>query len=110
MKRFSNCPVCGDALLNQDHGILTYQSCKTHTTHQLQMITGSNDEVQKLSILVGFEPTIWATWHLLSQEIRVHNYNKTISKIIGDPLPWFEPDLSDYNKLVDKIRTYILFS
>lgn len=110
MKRFPNCPFCGDPLLNRDHGIIEHQSCKKHPTHQLQVVIGNDDEVQKISVLVSFEPIIWVTWHFLSEEVRVHNFNKVLSKIMGDPLPWFEPDLTDYHKLVDKLKTYILFS
>lgn len=116
MQQLVNCPFCNDVMLAQDQPqpggrSCTFKSCTKHPSHQIKSISADEtNEIVKLTILVSFDPTIWVTWHYLSEEIRVHNYSKPFSKMIGDPLPWFEPDLSDCSKLIDKVRTYIIFS
>jgi hypothetical protein len=112
MQQFTRCPFCNDVMLNREMTTEhTLKSCKKHPNHRIDAVSDdTTNEIYAISILINNNPTIWATWHFLDQEIRIHNYSKTISKILGDALPWFEPDLSDYCKLINKIRTYILFS
>jgi len=48
---------------------------------------------------------MYAKWLFRAKEVRVETEDKA-----NVYLPWFEPDFSNYNALVDKIKTYILFS
>jgi len=67
----------------------------------------SDDEVQK--IMIYLPPTKESkfvksmVWHLEEQVITDKN-----DIIIN--IPFFEPDFANYNKLISKLRTYLLFS
>lgn len=112
MQQLINCPICNDIMLTLEmDGDCTLKSCKKYPTHRIQLVSiDFNNEIYKMSLLVNDTPATWMTWHFLSKEVRVHNYSKALSKMIGDPFPWFEPDISNYHKLMEKIKTYLVFS
>jgi hypothetical protein len=111
MKRQAKCLVCGDVMATTFGGIITLKECARNPSHNLKLLSNDDsDEVSKISIKLSNNPATWATWHVLSRELRIHNFTKTLSRILGDPLPYFEPDLTDYNKLVNKVKLYIIFS
>jgi hypothetical protein len=106
-----NCPICGDPLLNtfppaEDLSDKLTKSCNRRTTHAIAMAV-EGDEVMSLSIGINTTHKLQATWLFNKQEILVWEEN---SRSIPTNIPYFEPDLSNYRKLVDKIKTYIVFS
>lgn len=58
-------------------------------------------------------PLIKVSWDFVAKTVRVgHGTIDEMIKNNRDPehLPYFEPDLSDFKQLIDKLKTYILFS
>jgi hypothetical protein len=67
-----------------------------------------DDEVTSLSIGISHKTQLQATWFFSTQEIWIldpSDKNKMVATI-----PYFDPDLSSYRKLVDKIKIYLVFS
>lgn len=70
------------------------------------MTANEHDEIYSITILLSHNPKVEVTWHILSEELIV----KKDTEILGMRLPYFEPDFSNYPKLLDKLRTYMVFS
>ncbi|MGI0059743.1 MAG: hypothetical protein ACREBJ_08230 [Nitrosotalea sp.] len=82
--------------------------CKRRVTHEISYFADvPTYEVYKATIRLNGEPIRYVTWIFTKKELFVMARS-------GKPnimhLPYFEPDLTDYNKLVDKIKTYVVFS
>lgn len=112
MKVPVNCPVCGDPLLNifppaEDFGNKVTKYCYRRVDHRISMIVEDN-EVSQLS--VDLADGTEAIFLFLLDKIWVQNtiYSKSKKNMVV--LPFFEPDLSNYKKLVAKIKTYLVFS
>ncbi|HEY5268308.1 MAG TPA: hypothetical protein VII94_04195 [Candidatus Saccharimonadales bacterium] len=106
MKIPVKCPICGDVMMTRFERIM-YKICSTHINHGIQFI--SNDDcftVRQVILRVSTSPFIYAKWIFNAEIIRIETEG-TLNNII---LPWFEPDLSNYKKLLEKIKTYILLS
>ena len=90
----------------------TYKTCRKRPGHQISFTSSDVDnKVYKLQIAVGTSPMIWATWHFLTKNLRITSAaGAAITSQVGMSLPWFEPDISDLPRLVQKIRTYLVFS
>lgn len=104
----SNCPVCGDVMLT-NYGTSSFgftKSCVSRLNHRI-VIQAYDQMILKISILYE-SPQVWAVWHPLPERLEIQDINK--KPVIGTPIPYFEPDLSNYPKLLDKIRTYLVFS
>lgn len=112
MKAPIKCPVCGDPLLNifppaEDLTTRFTKKCDRRVDHQIVMQV-EDDEVTFLTILVSPKTMLKAGWSLTSKKFRVWRQQRNADS--GIELPYFEPDLSDYNKLINKIKTYLVFS
>ena len=59
-------------------------------------------------IIINTSPTIYVTWDFVLQ--RVYITKKEEFKAVDQTIPWFEPDLTNYNKLINKVKTYLVFS
>lgn len=113
MKDPINCPVCGDAMLNvfppaedmeSSHKVTKY--CTLRLNHKITMIV-NGDEVTQVSIDLG--NGLEAVFLLLLNKIWVQP-TKASKKEGFQVLPGFEPDLSNYKKLVEKVKTYLVFA
>lgn len=112
MKAPTMCPVCGDAMLNtfppaEELNDRMTKSCIFKLNHKVVMIV-KDDEVDQMSIDLGngYEAIfLFFMKHIWVQPTRA---NKTGAGHMV--LPFFEPNLSDYKKLVNKIKTYMVFS
>jgi hypothetical protein len=112
MKPPTKCPYCGDPLLNifppaEDFSDKHSKYCNRRTDHAIAMIV-EDDEVTSLSIGISHKTQLQATWIFNMREIWVIDLSDK-DKIITT-IPYFEPDLSKYRKLVNKIKTYLVFS
>lgn len=108
------CPFCGDVLINEYQGVYTIiKSCRKRVTHSLELKCDTNDEkVFQIGIMLPGQPIYWAFWRLWNKELRVVEIPSTNegAKEVVTALPYFEPDLSDYKALIEKIKTYLIFS
>lgn len=110
MKMPTHCHFCGDILVtsyDKDDTILI-KVCKKRVNHEISYFADvPTDEVYKVRIKIPGKPIKYATWVFTKKEL-------FIMAITGKSnlahLPYFEPELTDYNKLVAKVKTYILFS
>lgn len=112
MKPPINCPVCGDAMLNvfppaEDFsGEKLTKYCTNKLNHKITMLV-SGDEVTQVSIDLG--NGLEAIFMLLLNKIWIQP-TKASKKEGFQVLPGFEPDLSNYKKVVDKVKLYLVFS
>jgi hypothetical protein len=104
------CPVCSDPLLTSydDDDTILIKVCKKRISHEISYFADvPTDTVYKVTIRIGGVPVKYVTWVFTKKELflmaRTGRSNITY-------LPYFEPDLTNYNKLVDKVKTYLLFS
>lgn len=112
MKAPIKCPICDDAMLNifspaEDLHERVTKSCTNKIDHKLNMIVDGN-EVSQMSLDLGNgQEAIWL-FTLNAVWVQSAKYNKNpINTVV---LPFFEPDLSNYKKLVEKVKTYLVFS
>lgn len=111
MKVPVDCPVCGDPMLNtfppaEDLNNRVTKSCTSRLNHKIVIIV-DGDEVNQMSIDLG--NGLEAIFLFLMDRIWIQP-TKGSQKDGFVVLPMFEPDLSNYKKLVDKVKTYLVFS
>jgi len=112
MKAPINCPVCGDPMLNtfppaEDLNNRVTKSCTRRLDHKITILA-DGDEVSQMSIDLG--NGLEAIFLLLMGKIWVQPTKASKKDKNFVILPMFEPDLSNYKKLVDKVKTYLVFS
>jgi len=112
MKAPIRCPVCGDPMLNsfppaEDLSNKVTKSCTLRLNHKITLIA-DGDEVSQLSIDLG--NGLEAIFLFLLNKIWVQPTRSNSANIDYTILPFFEPDLSNYKKLVEKVKTYLIFS
>ena len=112
MKVPTNCPVCGDPMLNvfppaEDLDDRVTKYCTSRLNHKLVILVRDN-KVDQLSVDLG--NGLEAIFLFFMKHIWVQPTKSNKSGAGHTVLPFFEPDLSDYKKLVSKIKTYLLFS
>lgn len=114
MKTPINCPICGDPLLNifppaegigQPEQITKH--CSRRVTHNLAMIC-DGDDVLSVSIGINSTNQLQARWLFNLKEVWIWEGQSSMPPDLR--IPWFEPDFSDYKKLLNKIKTYVVFS
>lgn len=113
MKTFSYCPKCKDTLMSdirptRNGGEYWTKQCMNKVDHSVFAASTVNDsdELDHLTISVVANPYIFAHWSFSNRTFRIDRFNDKI----GLQLPFFEPDLSDYDKLLNKIKNYIVLS
>jgi len=117
-----NCPICGDPLtntFNQYNSVIMYKNCRLRADHIFSCMVDLNHPVFKKDILSRVAFTLSMS-PLLSVELFLNNKYMSIGKSAPDELAaivdpqrlpfYFEPDFSDYPKLCNKIKIYLLFS
>lgn len=111
---FINCPKCGDPLINDflpENKIRKH--CKKRLDHQFQCIISASNELEAFSITISMDPLTRVGWEF-NQKKCVVNVG-TIQDIIrrkddGFQLPYWDPDLSNWEELVRKVKAYLTFS
>jgi hypothetical protein len=111
MKTPSNCPFCGDPLLNEfiktvEGACYTNKICNKRLDHKIiiRPCLRNDDYVDWICIPYSKDANI--LWHMGPGSLIISNTTN------GNRLylPFFQPDLSNHKKLLNKIKTYILFS
>lgn len=115
-----NCPACGKVLLTEYNGINSVLKTCYSVDHYIKFVAHESSNIV-YEIIVRLSdvtyPVKYVKWLVGAQIVRVE-YQKPREpgipslppKTITTYLPWFEPDLSNHRKLIDKVRTYIVFS
>ena|ERR1700735_2617536 len=106
MKTPTNCPFCNSMMHTDFFGrISTSKICDT-INHFIQFIV-KNDTNEIMSIKIRLNDQINVIRHIYwifsTKEVYIMS-----SKAHDINLPWFEPDLSNYQKLNDKIKLYTI--
>lgn len=112
MKAPINCPLCGDPLINDQKPIQNVytKECRRRLSHILEIdYDGETDEVVNVILTYDRTNKSQVFWFYRFKEVTVvSNANDDGGNDLR--LPWFEPDLSNLKKLIQKIKIYILFS
>lgn len=129
MKIPTKCPCCNDPLLSSFQESKSgpgkwKKTCANKLSHKFTCMHDDNSEELTL-IGVELSNKIYATWWLEGQKLVISSVIPPIPSSVIPPvpstslyssresyiwLPYFDPDLSNYKKLIDKLRTYIVFS
>lgn len=121
--QYSNCPKCHSPLTQEEmpfvrddylyktkktdarKGKIWKKSCNRHLNHTFSIIFDINSEMTistHISLPVQKSFIIYS-WYFADQKLQLNNDSSNNS------LPWFEPDFKDWNKLINKLKTYTLF-
>lgn len=104
----THCPFCNDPLMSEytgKHEQHMHKMCARRPNHNI-LFRANNPEhntVHYLSTRIRVD--LKAFWYPDEQNLLIDS-----PKLPALKLPYFEPDLSDYSKLIDKLKTYLLFS
>lgn len=116
MKSPTTCPCCNGVLRNNfldPNGVKVTRIekiCDKQINHQFRSYQyEDSDNIFAIDIEIDKESQIHAFFQLSTKTISIYKGNKLHARD-ALKLPYFEPDLSNYNKVVDKIRTYVLLS
>jgi hypothetical protein len=110
MKLPIRCPICNEIMLTDYNGTyLINKNCSKNITHKITFDAISKDDC---IVNITFTSSMWlnatVSWHYST------NLGPIVNIIIKDKpgiiLPLFEPDFSDCRKLIEKLKTYIVFS
>lgn len=110
----ANCPICQEPLFNDfkdkpsRHAFGWQKTCSKKLDHFFYCAAKTQDdtEVYFISTSFGSNRQIVANWILPTQDLVI------TGKISGNriPVPWVEPDFSNYRNLVKKLKTCLVFS
>jgi hypothetical protein len=118
----AKCPYCGSPMLNDYtdsliNATLLNQSCVMHLDHAIKIRShadNKNYRVHTIMVRIAIGPPgTWAMWNLDELTLVVAKGSLLTPEGMrnrGTSVPFFVPNLSDYPKLVDKIKTYIVFT
>jgi hypothetical protein len=112
MKMPEVCPFCKGTLLNEYIDPMagsTYirKICDKNITHNITFVSFNNQHDLVSYFYINYKSSRFE-WSYKSKELCFY-YPFILSKK-ETLLPWFEPDLSNYNKLINKVKTYLTFS
>lgn len=113
MKQLSLCPKCSRPLHNvakseRYKGQLReiwVQSCNKNPSHSIQTVAAA-DEIISINIAIDLTWNVRAVWHLDSKTLEIIHFNLGLA---STKLPFFEPDLTNYDGLISKVKTYLTF-
>lgn len=109
----THCPCCGGPLRNEfTHQETLIKICDKRVNHRFASYSHKNsgyDIVLKATLMIDSASRLEACWWFLPKEFAIYNLNQQkVPK--AHYMPWFEPDFSNYKRLIEKVKTYILFS
>lgn len=102
------CPFCNDVMLTNYpiNEALISKECSKRPSHGIKFFAEViNSEVYEVIVRTLPIPLTYVKWLFKGQYVRIETVGKETVR-----LPWFDPDLSNFNKLVDKVNTYLVFS
>jgi hypothetical protein len=109
MKMPIKCPVCNDVLLNEYLDLpngrtrLT-KTCNKRLGHNIEWeaLDNSHDAINKITVSLSKKSEI--IWYVYSKHVVLINPKGEIR------LPYFDPEFHNCKKLMDKVKTYVVFS
>lgn len=110
MKTPTHCPFCKDPLLNLYTGNRDQyldKVCNKKVGHKITFAINVFDDDSVLWIAIPLSLDVSVLWYPSSKSMWLKN---TKDSVANQELPYFVPDLSNYKKLITKVKTYILFS
>ena len=105
------CPACKKPLTNTFLGLKIIKKQCNQYNHSFTCTVNDNlYENSLLSISVKIDLTSGTTvlWDFVTKKIFVFNPKKNQFPMTQS-IPWFEPNLLNFNGLIKKIKTYICF-
>jgi len=116
MKIFEYCPFCKSLLQSRDNGDISVNkkcyvckkidmTCKYLDNKALYPKEDPDNDIYNIEVTIS--DRLIVGWWLESEETYIYSPKAEYGSA---RLPWFEPDLSDYDKLSKKIKLYALFS
>lgn len=120
MKIYSRCPICNNPMVtsfgdSKVPGIkqiksISIQECIKYLSHKISIYSiSSTQEIYKIELMINTNPMQYVVWAYTYMECWIFSEKEdgTFTKTI---LPFFDPDLSNYKKLIEKVKTYLIFS
>jgi|ERR1035437_1452374 hypothetical protein len=110
MQALENCPICGSLMVNNPRIIGDiYKKCSGahENMFHCDYWKDNNNCITSINLHIEGEELmtrLTAYWNYGNNTFYINTGYRTKN------LPWFEPNLSNYNALVQKVKTYILFS
>lgn len=114
MKLPSLCPFCHAPMITDYRGdYYIIKCCRLKIDHYILFeakIDPFNEEIV-YRIKLRISDKILIVFHFNSKIIEIIHKSKISEAFYQkSDIPFFEPDLSDHKKLINKIKTYLLFS
>ena len=101
-------PKCGDVLFKEYNSFDDcYKSCVNRVGHKIKIISSADDKLKLIAI--NIDPMVKVIWNFRSQVIQIQDLN-VANILVNSNVPFFDPKLLEYDKLLNKIKTYILLS
>lgn len=112
MKAFINCPICNSPLMNNFQErrfkpVLT-KYCNIKLNHNFSFEVQLDDNQDTVKDMTLIYNDLYIMW--FPDEKRCLAWNKKNRTSLAISLPYFEPNFSNYQKLIEKIKLCILFS
>lgn len=116
MKTPITCPKCHGPLLNTELPLRNGESawkktCTNKLNHHFTCVTHQYDDDLVEIIVIGINRgnvPLKISWYFTPRMLMV--YKEVIGSDDAIRIPWVEPNIHEYDKLIDKIKTYIVFS
>lgn len=109
MKLPVKCPYCGSIMITSFEGVYsTSKICALILDHWIRLSAyNADDNIFAIRIRVDNRKDILshAYWNFNDKEL---NFDSTRGEQIN--LPWFDPDLSNYPKLCERVKLLVLLS
>lgn len=115
MKSPEKCPSCDGVLRSNflDQGLKISRIekiCDLHLNHKFKSYEyDKTNEIFAIEIEIDKESRVHALFQLTTKQIMIFKGRKLVARD-SLKLPYFEPDLENYNKIINKIKTYIMMS
>lgn len=103
----THCPFCKGPLLseytgkNEQH---MHKMCARTPWHNILFRANNPDHNTVLYFSTRIRVDLKAFWYPDEKRLLID------SPKLSENLPYFDPDLSNYRKLIDKLQTYLIFS
>lgn len=109
MKMPTKCPFCKGPLCSTfDHVDVQHASCNKKLSHNVEFIANYFEPNYCAKIHIKMKPLCYIEWNFFLGVLSIYDKSDIVVKRAN--LPFFEPDLTNFNKLLDKVKTYLLFS
>lgn len=110
MKLPINCPICGDVMMTTfEQGASSYsaiiKTCDKRLNHKIKIASAftNNDLVRYINLEYDFNTKF--NWLPIVGLLSLY-----VKGQYKERLPYFEPDFSDYPKLLNRLKTCLVFS